>query len=90
MGWRGRGWIGPWPGRGPFSHLPPWQRPGWLYGRGASWWLLNPYYATPTPVMRPEDEAKILTEQRTSLEEQVKALQEAIKRIETRLEELKK
>ncbi|MGQ9469774.1 MAG: hypothetical protein ACUVTD_08170 [Nitrososphaerales archaeon] len=18
-----------WPGRGPFSHLPPWQRPGW-------------------------------------------------------------
>ncbi|MGD2142772.1 MAG: DUF5320 domain-containing protein [Candidatus Bathyarchaeota archaeon] len=38
MGWRGRGggWSGRWPGRGPFSHLPPWQRPGWLYryGRG--------------------------------------------------------
>jgi len=29
-GWgrgRGRGgWMGPWPGRGPFSYLPPWQR----------------------------------------------------------------
>jgi hypothetical protein len=41
-GWRGRGagWTGPWPGRGPFSHLPPWQRPGWLYGlgRGYSGW----------------------------------------------------
>ncbi|MGQ9514487.1 MAG: hypothetical protein ACUVTL_05495 [Thermoproteota archaeon] len=36
-------WIGLWPGRGPFSYLPPWQRPGWLYGRGACWWLFNPY-----------------------------------------------
>ncbi len=38
MGWRGRGggggWSGPWPGRGPFNHLPPWQRPGWLFGGG--------------------------------------------------------
>jgi len=46
MGWfgwgRGRGgWIGPWPGRGPFSYLPPWQRPGWLFGRGACWWLFG-------------------------------------------------
>jgi hypothetical protein len=34
MGWRGRGRGGnsPWPGRGPFSNLPPWQRPGRLYG----------------------------------------------------------
>jgi hypothetical protein len=36
MGWRGRGGgrSGRWPGRGPFSNLPPWQRPGWLYGYG--------------------------------------------------------
>jgi len=38
MAWRRGGWgrSGPWPGRGPFSYLPPWQRPGWLfsYGRG--------------------------------------------------------
>lgn len=36
MGWRGggRGRGGPWPGRGPFSYLPPWQRPGWLFGYG--------------------------------------------------------
>jgi len=33
-GRRGRGGMraGPWPGRGPFSYLPPWQRPGWLFG----------------------------------------------------------
>jgi len=41
-GWRGRGgWFGPWPGRGPFSYLPPWQRPGWLFGRGACWRLFG-------------------------------------------------
>jgi hypothetical protein len=36
MGWRGRGGgrSGPWPGRGPFNYLPPWQRPEWLYGYG--------------------------------------------------------
>ncbi|HDD31489.1 MAG TPA: hypothetical protein ENF72_02545 [Thermococcus litoralis] len=43
-GWgRGRGrrgrWGGPWPGNGPFSYLPPWQRPGWIYGRGSCWYL---------------------------------------------------
>jgi len=52
MGWRGGryargfgGWSSPWPGRGPFSFLPPWQRPGWWFGRGACWWLFNPYIA---------------------------------------------
>ncbi|RLF24739.1 MAG: hypothetical protein DRN15_02040 [Thermoprotei archaeon] len=48
MGWgwrggRGWGWISPWPGRGPFSWLPPWLRPGWLFGRGACWWLFGPW-----------------------------------------------
>ena len=95
MGWRGRGWSGQWPGRGPFSYLPPWQRPGWLYGRGACWhlpfsYLVDPYYAAPVPAMKPEDESRMLAEQRTLLEEQVKDLQEAMRRIEVRLEELKK
>lgn len=40
----GRGQFGMWPGRGPFSYLPPWQRPGWLFGRGACWYLYgNPW-----------------------------------------------
>ena len=51
----GMGWVGPWPGRGPFSHLPPWQRPGWLFGRGACWWLFRPFWAYwgPYPLYRP-------------------------------------
>lgn len=39
-GWR-RGWRGPWPGNGPFSYLPPWERPGWVFGRGACWRLFG-------------------------------------------------
>jgi len=34
-------WVGPWPGNGPFSYLPPWQRPGWVYGR-AYWTYRTP------------------------------------------------
>jgi hypothetical protein len=35
MGYRGRGSRGYYPGNGPFRDLPPWQRPGWVYGAGA-------------------------------------------------------
>jgi hypothetical protein len=34
MGWRGGGGRGRYPGNGPFRNLPPYQRPGWLYGYG--------------------------------------------------------
>ena len=88
MGWRGRGWTGPWPGRGPFSNLPPWQRPGWLYGRGACWYLYGPYQ-TVSPI-KPEDEAALLKEQKTLVEEQLKTMQETLKKIQERLEKLKK
>ncbi len=32
MGYRRRAYFDELPGRGPFSHLPPWQRPGHAYG----------------------------------------------------------
>jgi Family of unknown function (DUF5320) len=32
MGYRRRAYFDQWPGNGPFSHLPPWQRPGRAYG----------------------------------------------------------
>jgi hypothetical protein len=40
--------------------------------------------------LKPEEEANILIEQRTFTEEQLKALQETLKKIEARLQELKK
>jgi len=43
-GWRGsRGWFSPWPGNGPFSYLPPWERPGWVFGRGGCWLYWYPW-----------------------------------------------
>lgn len=36
FGWR-KGWMRAWPGNGPFSYLPPWERPGWRYGPGSCW-----------------------------------------------------
>ncbi len=48
------GWTGPWPGRGPFSYLPPWQRPGWLFGRGSCWWLYRyPWFSYGYPYYYP-------------------------------------
>jgi hypothetical protein len=89
MGWRGRAWAGSWPGRGPFSNLPPWQRPGWRYGRGACWYPYEPYESVVPPI-KAEDEAILLAEQKRLLEEQLQAIQETIKKIQVRINELNK
>jgi hypothetical protein len=89
-GWRGRG---NWPGAGPFSNLPPWQRPGWLHGRGACWRFYAPIGSLPTsvsPELKPEDEATLLTEQRLIVEEHLRTMQETLKNIQHRFDELKK
>ena len=87
MDWRGRDRAGPWPGRGPFSHLPPWERPGWLYGRGACWWLFNPNLQTTIP---PVPYATISKDQEiAALENQAKLLEQTLNEIKKRLEELK-
>jgi hypothetical protein len=97
MGWRGRGrgggWVGLWPGRGPFSHLPPWQRPGWLYGRGACWWLSAPYVQTTAPkdpaVVPPAYTTVPKDQEKAMLETQAKWLEQTLEQIRKRLEELK-
>lgn len=73
MGWWGyRSW-GPYPGRGPFAHLPPWLRPGNYLG-WCGWW--RPAY----PLSR-EEEARYLKELKYSL-------QKWIEEIDKRLAEL--
>lgn len=80
-GGRGRGgWGGPWPGRGPFSNLPPWERPGRVYGRGACWQFLDSPYQYSYPNEKDEESA---------MEVLKKDLEEELKRIETRINELK-
>jgi hypothetical protein len=89
MGYR-RGNMGNWPGNGPFSHLPPWQRPGWQYGRGACYYLYGAPNLTPPPALQPEDENALLTQQKAQIEAQLSAMQETLKKIQERLNQLKK
>jgi len=77
------GWWGRYPGRGPWSHLPPPLRPGWwLGGRGWCWWWYA-RYAYP-PWLSREEELRYLEELRRYLSEVV------LKEIDRRLEELRK
>ncbi|MGC9132602.1 MAG: DUF5320 domain-containing protein [Candidatus Micrarchaeia archaeon] len=69
-------WFRRWPGNGPFSDLPPWERPGWVYGRG---WCLNYWRNNLSTTSVSEKE---------SLEAEKSYLEERIKEIEKRLKEL--
>ncbi|MGC9115376.1 MAG: hypothetical protein ACP5HH_05180 [Fervidicoccaceae archaeon] len=83
MGWWGRGmggWRGPYPGNGPWGYLPPWERPGWKYGRGWCWWYLGTPSAAPPAVAAPWID-------RTA---ELKYLEDLKKKIDERIEELKK
>ncbi len=80
--------MGNWSGNGPYSNLPPWQRPGWLYGRGACYYLYGAPYTTPPST--PQDETALLSQQRTTVEAQIKALQDALTKIQERLDALNK
>ncbi len=104
---RGRGagrgfFVGQWPGRGPFSHLPPWQRPGWVYGRGACWrflwpWLMSGYGSSPPAQSAPGygylplgyPGYPQLPSEMTKEEEQ-RVLGEELSALEGRVEEIKK
>jgi hypothetical protein len=79
-------WYKPFPGFGPWSHLPPHLRPGWLWrGRGCWWLWFRDYPSTlPTPPwLSREDEIKYLEELKKYVSEVV------LKEIDKRLEELK-
>jgi glutathione S-transferase len=87
MGW---GWCGrgPYPGRGPWSWLPPWQRPGWYFGRGWCWWYLYwlygpywPYYPPGLTVSDLESYRKWLEEARARLDRELQELEKRIKEL---------
>ncbi len=81
-------WYKRYPGFGPWSYLPPWERPGWRFGRGRGrgwgwcWWLLLPEYSAYEPQIPKEEELKIL-------EEEARFLEEELDRIRKRIDELK-
>ncbi len=78
-----------WPGNGPFSNLPPWERPGYLYGRGACmYYIAEPTNTTPAHLTK-EAETTLLTQQKNALETQVKAMQQTLEKIQAKLNEQK-
>ncbi len=84
---RGRRGSG-YPGNGPFRNLPPWERPGWLYGPGSCWYVgYRPGMTLPElpPI---SSNADFLQKERIALENQLNVIQERLKLIEERLREL--
>jgi len=66
------------PGFGPWSHLPPWERPGWKFGRGRGWcW----WYYAPSVASSREEEIKLLEEEASYLEERLKDVQKRLKEL---------
>lgn len=93
QGSRGRGL---WPGNGPFRNLPPWERPGWLYGPGSCWTMGywrgtgTPIATAPPTIVPPGENLEILQRQKDSLVAQLEYIQQTISRIEERIMELEK
>ena len=77
------------PGFGPWSHLPPWERPGWRYfgrgrGRGWCWWWYYYYSSNPSASAIDRDiEVRML-------EDEAAYLEERLREIKRRLDELRK
>jgi len=100
MGYRRRAYFNQWPGRGPFSNLPPWQRPGRAYGgrsygRGGSAgpqacarlpWLPRWWWADPTYAYQPPTPTP--QDELSALEESKKVLGEEKASIEQEINDL--
>jgi len=85
------GGRGRWPGNGPFRNLPPWERPGWLYGPGSCWYMsYRPGVSSIVPAFSSTNNIQALQSQRDLLEEQIKRLEDSLKNIEKRLSEIQK
>jgi hypothetical protein len=93
------------PGNGPFSDLPPYQRPGFIYGGGRGYWGTDPsqcarfpwlprwWWASPDSENVPAGAVptpQARSSEREFLETQLKYLNEEIEQIRKRLEDIGK
>jgi hypothetical protein len=103
MGWRRRAYFDRWPGNGPYSYLPPWQRPGRVYGGGRGygrWWTGDPpscirfprlprwWWADPKYDYQPSSFTTASQDEITALEESKNALNEEKTSIEQEIDDV--
>ncbi|ADI32660.1 DUF5320 domain-containing protein [Staphylothermus hellenicus] len=71
----GRGWFwhGPWPGKGAWSYIPPWERPGWIIKHNV-WTSTMPKYKIQAEIEALESYKKALEEELKMVEERIKSL----------------
>jgi len=88
MGWQRRyGWGSPYPGHGPFSYLPPWERPRWVLWGGP--YLGYRYgYGVSVPMPSSTAEKTWLEYRKSIIENTIEALKNELSYIEKRLKEL--
>ncbi|MFX1482912.1 MAG: DUF5320 domain-containing protein [Promethearchaeota archaeon] len=88
-GYRHLSGRGRWPGNGPFQDLPPWERPGWVYGRGSCWYLgYRPGIDTGVSTFPIANNLQALQSQKNLLEEQIRILQDKLRDIEKHMSEI--
>jgi hypothetical protein len=90
------------PGNGPFSHLPPYQRPGFKYGgRGRGYWGTDPTRCARFPWLRrwwwadQDTETPYTTDvapasEKEFLENQISYLKNELDQVNKRLEDISK
>ncbi len=83
-----KGWRGPYPGNGPFSYLPPWERPGFYFRFAPAAAPLPPWYGT-TPSYARGDLA-YLENYKAWLESIKKEIEAELSEIEKKIDELSK
>ncbi len=101
MGYRGRGSGRIYPGNGPFRDLPPWQRPGGVYGAGRGYasgdpyacqrfpWLPRGWWADPNSQSVYLPQAPTPENERQFIESQITAAESHVKALKKRLDSLK-
>ena len=90
------------PGNGPFSDLPPYQRPGFLYGGGRGYWGTDPtkcaqfpwlprwWWANPENIPEGTAPPAAASTEKEFLENQLEYLAKEMEQIKSRLEDLGK
>jgi len=68
---------------GPFSYLPPWERPGWSFGRGACWRYWHSAAPFPYKAQAPtsKEELEALEAYKSELEGELKGTEARIKEL---------